>query len=301
MHDTKRLRIKYCNEWPSHFLFPVEQLLKDRLIENNVHQAFIPIKFAFSIDQEFHSLLGHLLEGLDQLPYRPDMAFDSVWKALDAEFFRVKGETDSAGNLSRFDIFQSKIASDANTAKALHPLVSALPMQTCEFVAKRIHKCREEQDSHAEAFLKRVRAVFGEDLYTAYNGKYDPLWASEPETAQRRSGAFLRKLIQCKSMEIDGKSFQLNHEKSVLFLISVVMTQFRNERFHGSTAPPFRSSAAKLKTYAHAYFLFLVAYSLLLEVFLYRGFMVTDSDQVARNIADNQSLFLRVFRNAVDK
>jgi len=79
------------------------------------------------------------------------------------------------------------------------------------------------------------------------------------------------------------------------------MTQFRNERFHGTTFPPFRSSMAKLKTYAHAYFLLMVAYALLLEVFLYRDFGVVTPPQVAANIAQNQALFLQVFGRAIEK
>lgn len=87
MQDTKHLRVEYNNNWPANFLFPVEKQLKKRLDENNIQQLFLPAKLNHSNESEFHTLLGHFLEGLDQLPLRPDMAFDSIWKSLDAEFF----------------------------------------------------------------------------------------------------------------------------------------------------------------------------------------------------------------------
>lgn len=301
MQDTKVLRIRYNNEWPSKFLFPAEQQLKKVLDENNVQQAFIPAKLAHSTDQEFHSLLGHFLEGLDQLPYRPDVAFDAIWKALDAEFFRVKDEISAPQHESRFESFLTKVTTDQNTCKAFFPLADVIPMQTCEFAAKRILKSKSAPDQHSEAFLKRVRGCFGDPLYSSFLSKYEPLWATSPEDAQRKSGTFLKKLVQRNEMDIGGVKHTLSKEKTASFLISIVMPQFRNERFHGTTFPPFRSSAAKLKTYAHGYFILQVAYALLLEVFLYRGFCVISQADASAAIESNKALFLSLFERELMK
>lgn len=301
MQDTKQLRVRYNNEWPSKFLFPVEIQLKKLLDENNVQQAFIPAKLNPSADQDFHSLLGHFLEGLDQLPYRPDVAFDAIWKALDAEFFRIKDEVSAPQHESRFESFLNKVTSDSNTCKAFFPLADVIPMQTCEFAAKRILKSKATPDQHSEAFLKRVKGCLGDSLYSSFLSKYEPMWASSPEEAQRRSGAFLRKLVLGNEMDISDKKYQLSQEKIASFLISIVMPQFRNERFHGTTFPPFRSSAAKLKTYAHGYFVLQVAYALLLEVFLYRNFGVIDQASAGKAIEDNKELFVRLFERELTK
>jgi hypothetical protein len=301
MQDTKHLRIKYNNEWPSKFLFPAEQQLKQILDVNNVQQGFIPAKLAPSTDQEFHSLLGHFLEGLDQLPYRPDVAFDAIWKTLDAEFFRVKDEVSAPQHESRFESFVNKVTTDQNTCKAFLPLANVIPMQTCEFAAKRILKSKATPDQHSEAFLKRVKGCFGNALYSSFLSKYEPIWATSPDEAQRKSGAFLRKLVLGSEMDINGEKYTLSQEKKTSFLVSIVMPQFRNERFHGTTFPPFRSSAAKLKTYAHGYFILQVAYALLLEVFLYRNFNVISQADASVAIQRNKELFVSLFERELTK
>jgi hypothetical protein len=47
-------------------------------------------------------------------------------------------------------------------------------------------------------------------------------------------------------------------------LAQICLATYRHERFHGEAFSPFRSSKAKLKTYAHAYFLLISAYVLIL-------------------------------------
>lgn len=301
MQDTKLLRIKYNNEWPSKFLFPAEQQFKKVLDNNNVQQAFFPAKLEPSADQEFHSLLGHFLEGLDQLPYRPDVAFDAIWKTLDAEFFRVKDEVSAPQHESRFESFLNKVTADQNTCKAFLPLANVIPMQTCEFAAKRILKSKAKPDQHSEAFLKRVKGCFGDALYSSFLSKYEPIWVASPDNAQRRSGAFLRKLVLGNEMDIDGVRHTLSEEKRSSFLVSIVMPQFRNERFHGTTFPPFRSSVAKLKTYAHGYFILQVAYALLLEVFLYRNFNVISQAEASAAIQRNKEIFVSLFARELTK
>lgn len=301
MQDTKQLRVRYNNEWPRKSLFPVELQFKKVLDDNNVQHAFIPAKLSHSSNQEFHCLLGHFLEGLDQLPYRPDVAFDAIWKALDAEFFRVKYEVSAPQHESRFESFLNKVTSDQNTCKAFFPLADVIPMQTCEFAAKRILKSNAAPDQHSEAFLKRVKGCFGDSLYSSFLSKYEPAWAASPEEAQRRSGAFLRKLLLGNELDINGNKFSLTQEKIASFLISIVMPQFRNERFHGTTFPPFRSSAAKLKTYAHGYFILQVAYALLLEVFLYRNFGVISQSTAGEAIEENKNLFVKLFDRELTK
>lgn len=301
MQDTKTLRVLYNNDWPSKFLFPIEQQLKKRLDENNMQQVFVPAILTQSTDQNFHILLSHFLEGLDQLPFRPDAAFDAIWKALDAEFFRVKDQSGAPQHESRFEIFLTKITTDQNTCKVFHVMANIIPMQTCEFAAKRILKSKSSPDQHAEAFLKRVKACLGESLFLMFLGKYEPLWQSSPQVAQRKAGAFLRRLLLGDELDINGTKHILSNEKIASFLISIVMPQFRNERFHGTTFPPFRSSAAKLKTYAHCYFVLIVAYALLLEVFLYSNFNVINSVSAEIVINKNNENFMLIFNKELMK
>ncbi len=174
-------------------------------------------------------------------------------------------------------------------------------MQTCEFVAKRILDSKISPDQHAEAFLKRVKKCFGEPLYSAFLNKYVDMVLCSRDSGQRKSGAFLRRLLLGEELAINEDNFKLSNHQIALFLISIIMPQFRNERFHGTTFPPFRSSVAKLKTYAHGYFILMIAYVLLLEVFLYRNFNVIESSEVTIAIEKNKSNFLRVFSSELKK
>ncbi len=71
--------------------------------------------------------------------------------------------------------------------------------------------------------------------------------------------------------------------------------------FHGATFPPFRSSTAKVKTYAHAYYILMVAYALLLEVFLYREFGVIDQSRVCIAVEKNKANYTKIFGNILKK
>lgn len=295
------MRVRYNNNWPAKSLFPVEELLNTRLSEHNLQQIFIPAKLEECTEQYFHTLLSHYLDGIDQLPFRPDIAFDSIWKALDHEFFKVKDESSLPQHTSRFDAFLDRITQNNNVSNAFESLSKVIPMQTCEFVAKRILTSKIEPDNHADAFLKKVRNCMGVDLYNDFLSKYESLWLASSSEVQRKSGGVLRKLMLGDVVTIGGNSYQFTNEQCSSFLISIVMPQYRNERFHGTTVPPFRSSTAKLKTYAHAYYLFFVAYGLLLEVFLYRNFGVITQDVVTNTMDKNKNSFTVVFGNTLKK
>jgi hypothetical protein len=88
--------------------------------------------------------------------------------------------------------------------------------------------------------------------------------------------------------------YTLTQAQSAEILIGTILPQFRNERFHGNTRPPFRSSTATLKTYAHAYFLLIYSYALMLEVLLYRNFGVISVTGAGVNTTANLDRFLLV-------
>lgn len=301
MNKIKEMRVSYNNDWPEKKLFPVEELLNLNLKRNNIQQIFIPAKLGYCSEQYFHTLLSHYLDGIDQLPLRPDIAFDSIWKALDHEFFKIQEESILTKNISRFDAFIDKINGNNNINNTFESLSKVIPMQTCEFVAKRIFTSKITPDNHADAFLKRVRNCIGINLYNDFLSKYESLWLISPSETQRKSAGLLRKLMLGEIITLDGNNYQFTNEQCSRFLISIVMPQYRNERFHGTTVPPFRSSSAKLKTYAHAYYLFFVAYGLLLEVFLYRSFDVITQDLVTKIMIENKNNFIKVFGNTIKK
>ena len=65
------------------------------------------------------------------IPNWQDLAFDSIWKVLDAEFFKVKEAITS--NDSRFDLFINKLLDNRDDEASFIPFLSIIPMQTCEY------------------------------------------------------------------------------------------------------------------------------------------------------------------------
>lgn len=96
-------------------------------------------------------------------------------------------------------------------------------------------------------------------------------------------------------IEIKGVKFLIEEKKLAVFLLKVVLANSRNERSHGNVFPPFRSSVARLETYAHAFYLFHISYALLMDVFLYRNYGAIDSSTVELNMQKNTEIFSTLF------
>ncbi|MCY1295961.1 hypothetical protein D9M70_453250 [compost metagenome] len=141
----------------------------------------------------------------------------------------------------------------------------------------------------------------GAGLLADIHNKYDNEWLAPDKRAetQRKLGGLLKLIMAGRRVTLGANSYQLTSDQVSRLLISTVLPQFRNERFHGNVRPPFRSSKATLKTYAHAYFLFIYAYSLMCEVFLYREFGVVQSADVLAATKENLDRYLQIFGDQV--
>ncbi|MDC4552782.1 hypothetical protein NQ784_18025 [Acinetobacter baumannii] len=295
--NTRELRVKYNNEWPRKFNFPVEETFLQRVKEKKLDQIFFSAPLSYSDQKDFQNYLGYLLDALDMLPNRPDLAFDNIWKGLDSEFFRVRDELVSY-NASRFDAFVDRILSDANTAKSILIYLKLIPYQTCEYAAKRIIEASAKADSdrNAENLFNRAKSALGEDFILKFIEKYPPGSNNKPSPAdQRNAGRLLKIIFSGNEIEIKGVKFLIEEKNLAVFLLKVVLANSRNERFHGNVFPPFRSSVARLETYAHAFYLFHISYALLMDVFLYRNYGVIDSSTVELNMQKNTEIFSTLF------
>lgn len=297
MLTAPEARTKLNNVWPAKFLFPTEEAVTQRLAKQNLASVFLPIQIKHSHAHDFQTLLSHCIDSLDYLPLRPDFSFDQIWKALDAEFFRVKALHGTPVNQSRFSAFSLYISASDLTSKSHHNLAAHIPLQTCEFLAKRILDSTANPSEHSEAFVKRLNNTLGVGLLADIHDKYDSDWLTHKKQAetQRNLGRLLKIIISGRQVALGENNYQLSADEISQLMISTILPQFRNERFHGNVRPPFRSSKATLKTYAHAYFLLIYVYSLMCEVFLYRQFFVTQPADVVANTNDNIERFLKIF------
>lgn len=296
MTSTRESRTKLNNTWPATFLFPTEEALAIRLAKQNFASVFLPVQLTHSEDHDFQTLLSHCIDALDYLPLRPDFSFDQIWKALDAEFFRLKAVPGVPPNQSRFSVFAAHIANSPLCSASHHALASYVPLQTCEYFAKRILDSTAKPNAHSAQFITRAQQTLGAALLADIHLKYDTDWLTIGKEAatQRKLGGLIKLILKGKQVTIGAGTYQLSSQEIARLLISTILPQFRNERFHGSVRPPFRSSSATLKTYAHAYFLLIYAYSLMCEVFLYRAFNVTQAAAVIFATQNNLARFLQV-------
>ncbi len=293
--DTKQLRVKYHNDWPAKFPFPVEEKFASKMQSAGLSQGLVAVPLEFTSDHQFQFYLGYLIDALDMLPMRPDLAFEHIWKAVDAEFFIVQAEIGNQ-KASRFDGFVDKVLGDSNTAGAFVDYIRIIPHQTCEYAAKRVIQASAATDQNSGILLNRAKQSLGEQFITSLVEKYPAGPSGKPSPGdQRKAGRLLKIVFSGTEVELRGSSFTFSQENLMKFLVKVVLANSRNERFHGSVFPPFRSSSAKLSTYAHAYFLLHLSYSLLLEVFLYREHGVVTTNAVKSAIQHNANLFKLLF------
>lgn len=293
--DSKQLRVKYHNEWPERFSFPAEKKFTAKMKAAGLAQGLVAVALQFSNHHQFQHYLGYLIDALDMLPMRPDLAFDHIWKALDAEFFVVQAEI-ADKNASRFDGFVDKVLGDSNAAGAFKDYIQLIPYQTCEYAAKRVIQASVATDKNSEILLNRAKQSLDEKFIIAFTTKYPASTTGKPSPAdQRKAGRLLKLVFDGAKVDLADDRFSFSQDSLTKFLVKVVLANSRNERSHGSVFPPFRSSSAKLSTYAHAYFLLHLSYSLLLEVFLYRQYSVVAADTVKNGIKHNANLFKLLF------
>lgn len=297
--NTRELRIQCNNEWPTKIHFPAEKEFIEQLKKHNLQQALSVAQLGVSEQYEFQFYLGYLIDALEMLPLRPDLAFDHLWKALDAEFFIVQSEIND-NNIARFDAFVDKVMNDPKAASSFLEYLSVIPYQTCEYAAKRIIKASSNLDSnHNKTLFSRAQNTLGQDFCNAFISKYPPSTKGKPSPDdQRKAGRLLKLIFINNTVELSGKTYSFTETQKAKFLIKVVLTNYRNERFHGDVfSSTFRSSTATLKTYSHAYYLLHISYALLLDVFLYREYGVIKIEDV-RKVADkNIKLFSSIFDN----
>jgi hypothetical protein len=84
-------------------------------------------------------------------------------------------------------------------------------------------------------------------------------------------------------------------------LLEVCLSTYRHERAHGEAFSPFRSSKAKLKTYAHAYYMLMVSYVVVLGMLHHQGKGGITISDVFAAAQDSMRRFLAFFEQALDE
>lgn len=235
-------------------VFPVEQAFADRLSKLD-SPFFRPVALPYSDERAYNTQVSYIVDALDLLPKRPDVAFDSVWKAFEVVCLTV-------GRTSITDSLEKVMKGRLVDPDLLELLCSAAPAQACEFAALRAVAAKGEGDDAANSEDKRWHRL-------SRDPNWPPLLAAlkgrdATDGQQRRQAAMLlRRALSGDELEVSGERIQLSAESRGWLLVGCFLYTARNERFHGLSFSPFISSAAKVSTFTHPYFAFLSTYALL--------------------------------------
>lgn len=301
-------RIDYNNTWPNHSIeLTAEQNFKNALDDSNLDQIFKPIHLPLIEDVQFQRLLSFKIDIYEQLPLRPDIAFDLAWRTFEAYttyFAKSNRWTVSKSwkilNKSCEDIFKNQINDETVLKSVFEELLNLIPLQATEFLIKRIFETTSIAIKSQQTQIKeRVKDSLGTDLYDAIESKYGG--TNFNATNQRNAALLLKTIITGEEVNILGQKFKLDIEKISKFLINGLLYTYRNERFHGDAFSPFKSSKADMKTYSVSYYYLITTY-FFIACLIYRNYdSIINITEVGEKLNDNNSRFKLIFENFLKK
>lgn len=261
------------------------------MARHNIQQLVVTAKFVpDDTDEPFNSAVGHILDCLDSLPKRPDAAFDSLYKVIDQNL-----EVFSQPNISRMRATVDTFFDAApNYWAAITELLSAkIPQQSADYAASRILGCHiESNPPHSDQMKKRAERSLGSRRYKQFCDKYlvanpqAPNLFDLPYQNRRNAGRLMGLMFRQTAplsnpkatsaagtllLDLSIRANILSPREKLLSLMEICLSTYRHERFHGEAFSPFRSSKASLKTYAHAYYMLMVSYVIVLGMLQSQG------------------------------
>ncbi len=293
-------RIDYNNEWPdSRIEFAGQIEYKKLLLSKGVSNILRPIQLPLIPDYSFQRLLSFKIDIYEQLPDRPDIAFDLAWRTFEAysSFFAIQNtwtttKTHKILNKVCEDILINQFNNNANLSIAIGNLLSSIPLQATEFVVRRIFETTPNAiKSQQDKIRERVKDSLGVDLFTELENKYSPLTSE----SQRKAGMLLQIILSGTRVNINGQNFTLQLIDRLKFLVNGVLYTYRNERFHGDAFSPFKSSKTSIKTYAHSYYCLISAYFFISQLIFNHYPNQIDIELITEKLNDNTTRYNLVF------
>jgi hypothetical protein len=231
--------------------------------------CFYPIKLNDSVDLDYQREIGYLIDAFDALPMRPDFAFESVWKALESET-RVYSPKETVTS-------RMFMLAERGDMRVLMKLAEATPLQSCKYLFKIIvtdylipSARANSADRGAALESKRVDSVAKKSgqLSELFDYMRQTFRASDPSSV-RRGALLLRHGLRGDSVHMGEENcLCLDEEARALILIPLYLYSARNDRFHADFSSPFISGVATVRTYTLPFHAFMVAYHMLLEIWI---------------------------------
>lgn len=270
--DVKAQRINAHNNWPASIEFRAEAEFRDRLAARGESIPFRPIVIGPNKDAEYHRCVGHLIDGLDALPYRPDYFFDHCFKILDLAKTTVAPGAGNRGVMERLPAELLRLHTKSWEGIA-DELGRAIPRTTIDFLAKRLLEAYLGKGKYAKELKERAEGVMGQAFFSTFCKKFLTDENGQPMTDYegnlQNAGSLLRLYLSGKRAtrkkkathpDLDFRNKTISAATRMQVLLSLLLFTVRNERAHGAVISPFRTSKATLMRYESYYYLMLVAY-----------------------------------------
>lgn len=313
--NTSAIRVSNHNNWPIVQLFPCENDFVARMANQNIQQIFVTAKLASDdFDEPFNSAVGHILDCLDSLPKRPDAAFDSLYKVIDQNLGAFTATGLSPAKTMLDSLFQTR---PVEWDLISETLAANMPRQTADYAASRILDCHiVNNPPHSGRMKARALRSLGQHRYPAFYSKYlvqnpQNITIYDLPYENRRNAGRLMHMFFTKIkdpshipdlaaptnstvLDLSVQNNILSSSEKLHSLVEICLSTYRHERFHGEAFSPFRSSKAGLKTYAHAYYMLMVAYIIVLGVLQFHqkgGLIIDDVVAVAQKSMARFSTF----------
>lgn len=326
----KKLRINRVNNWKPNlneknydYLFPIEKDFLTRINEKltkNWLTLFIPLKYPYELDKDYHIYISYLIESLDVLPLKIDLSFDFSWKGLELYMGKAyenhKGKKHSNVSdlikYSKNNYWYDVISSNASILTEIDRLIQLMPSQSYEYLSKRIFKDYTILSPKSNDLYTRIAMTNGvvdnkidnflKDIFL----KYGSLDNGEKT---RKVGRLIYKLLTGNNISLPvvtgtilkENNYTLDIKERIDFIVNGLLYTYRNERFHGNTFSPFKSSKASLQTYSHAHYMFLWTYFLVNITSLYLNNTSISSIEVEKNLKMNIDIFEKLYGRHLEK
>lgn len=307
---TKNLQLAYA--W--------HQLSQDSLYNRMVKQKMAQIISAIKMDPleaseflfrnpELNKIHSCYLDFFEELPFRPDVGFDLLWRSLESliRLFNRDVWRNSSDNIQTIfkRISDETIASSLNGSyaykMAAENLLRIIPISTCRFLFVRIFIEREIRTANQFPFIKdRAKSVLGEEVYDALVKRF-LTEEGIPKENHYQGARLLKKMLAGESFHIGEKDFTpLNLSTRLHAVISLVLYTSRCERFHGDNFSHFKSDRASIKTYGSWYWLLLSTYFIFWLLFQHicirrNAVNIVTEDSIVRSFSECLKCFSKIF------
>lgn len=272
-------RIRYNNEWQSNPIWDdgIVTVVKERMKAADIQQIFCPLHIQEDVATDYlyrtpdvNRSISVMLDSYDELPFRPDYAFDIIWRATEllmvkqAKFWKPKPEhIPDIISKTVSDVIIPSANKDAGIQQALENLIDAVPISALRFTFVRMFL---ESEMAVLPQLNKIKErcieTLGKDLYQAIDSKYICDDRKTQEMNVVKASQMLRILMRDGKVELLTKKFSLSLQERIDFILNGLIYTSRCERFHGDYFSPTKSDRSNLDVFYSYYWLFLFTYTL---------------------------------------